>query len=1483
IRAVCSLAIPLCAKTCSSGIVSSAVAKQIAGRQHLNTAMTLFTDVASIKLLNLMKSFVAQLHQTSEDLKTKYKALLIADTFSSHMIDLTERMSMLVVIGVGGALLSEGYITSGMLVSFVLATSGLNAMFLSITDAFQCLLKGVVSYTALMMVMLEEPETDMESRLKPPRQGNDVVIHNMTYTTGPLGVTAREISVRKQLALHRPRNQQVLSMSCFREPDAVGQTCLQQICLKIAAGSKVALVGRSGSGKTSLLKVLASMYIPTSGTAQIGGTPAHQQNLHDVLMFSAQDEAIFPGTVEYNIGIGLKGASRKAIEEAAKTVQLLNSGADGHWLVEGLDAEVGAGGRFLSDGQKQKLRIARLLLRTCPIVLLDEPTSHQDHNGAGHLAKVLLNLKYKDAASGVEHPCTTIIATHSYDLVMAGLDSVVVIIDGAVVEAGHPEELLARRGWLWRMSQQRQGLFISDTGVAVITPNRLRQLWPLSLASEEMLEPLTKSMMTRKCRPGEVLFSGDRPCDVLYLMVQGKAEEVSDDGSQVTMIEPGDVAGMEMLVSSVIKKRSKSHAPVSRRRAVCSAESTLLALHERHFLELLGENHELREVVEETVYSVDCLRDPKWLGAMVWLFLGLSEDSLLLLGSFFLVESYSQGFTFLNSNRHPCSSMYINARGSILLVRERVPGLTSSKEWVQQVHSKGVFGELCLWEQTDASGIVSAAASVDSIILRLPRSSFEAFMQEDLAACAVVLENMKRRERMLTTDFLRTHWIFAVLSDACIMKVASLLTAKTLPGQTSLAGSSLIFLMSGKVKCSRTNLTTMRKILPNMFYEEGDMVNSFGLLDTPPDKNFHLDFQTDCVVSVLMCMHVQFLSMVEACGEEQGMKDLGASVAHCFKPSVLYKLASPMLDTEGCQRLNLHYQLRAVPPHGSLPGRQESPRGRLWLLVHGFWTVKNHPAGTFIAPPGTLFYSPNARTTLRMSKQPSSSVRNGKVAWAADNEGAAQTEPVQLTEESSCLLAGNGYGVAIEVELGDWLSESELAQAHSTHNQLLETQTTMHNTQTKLLERIAQLEKVLGVQEGTHKSPRRRWHTALRSLRMFKAFGMLEMLQEVTMLGIVTQAEVGLQEHRVRILEYRLEKLLGVMQQRRELLSSIQEHAELLALPTENLGLMPDEDDWSWERLNRLQQQVLILQRSVELEMEAHWDELERLWLSLKLPEDLQAAERESIAALPMGKAQKELTAVLLRCRKQLVPIVTSKQAQMEALWEELHVPPASRVNFRCDCELNPELPNLRMLEAIKAELDNLNYAAAITRNMLQIKRRQQTDEQVTSVVNWWQTRTKSKSEKERLEMTDLSDMANKSSLNEYLDIGGSREREPSEPMQKAMHTSTASTATQTDSRDPLPGYVQGMEFGFKLGRKDFQKRMAKYKEEVESAKNNADETRMKKSGTKPKSKRNSVAAKNFEKAKNLYGDRRLCYSVMPTNTGIVAFVMMTDAVMSER
>jgi ATP-binding cassette, subfamily B, bacterial len=321
------------------------------------------------------------------------------------------------VYGVGGGLVVNGTIQLGTLVALTVLLGRLYGPITALSNVQVDVMTALVSFDRVFEVLDLKPlisDRPGAARLDvagaagaaPDAPAADIRFDHVSFRYP----TAAEVSLAslESIALKVPER---------AEP---AEPVLRDVSFRAPAGQLTALVGPSGAGKTTITHLVSRLYDPVSGTVRIGGTDVRevtQQSLHDAVGVVTQDAHMFHDTIRANLAYARPGASEADLIQACRAAQI--------WhlidrLPDGLDTVVGDRGYRLSGGEKQRIALARLLLKAPAVVVLDEATAHLDSESEAAVQRALA-------------------------VALAGRTSLV-IDDGQVREHGRHEELLAAGG-----------------------------------------------------------------------------------------------------------------------------------------------------------------------------------------------------------------------------------------------------------------------------------------------------------------------------------------------------------------------------------------------------------------------------------------------------------------------------------------------------------------------------------------------------------------------------------------------------------------------------------------------------------------------------------------------------------------------------------------------------------------------------------------------------------------------------------------------------------------------------------------------------------------------------------------------------------------------------------------------------------------------------------------------------------------------------
>ncbi|MDR9410655.1 MAG: ABC transporter ATP-binding protein [Balneolaceae bacterium] len=363
-----------------------------------------FSSIRLIKAYNRQAYEQQKFEKESDDYRVKKLRLDLVESLFHPTLNLLIGLSVVIVVWKGGMMVIDDAITIGNIAEFVIYVAYLTWPVAALGYTVNTLQKSLASWERINNLLSEPIEIrDKEGSF-----------------AKPLSEIKGEIEFRNV---------------SFKYPGS-DEYALKDLNMKITAGSNVAIVGRTGAGKTTLVNLIPRLFDPTEGEIRIDGVNIKEwrlRNLRKVIGYVPQETFLFSTTVKENIGFGAEDASMKQIEEAADSAQVLQNILDFEKKFETL---VGERGITLSGGQKQRTAIARAIIKKPGIVIFDDSLSAVDTKTED---AILEHLRVELAH------VTTVMISHRISTVK-NADTIFYIQNGSIIESGTHDELIEVEG-----------------------------------------------------------------------------------------------------------------------------------------------------------------------------------------------------------------------------------------------------------------------------------------------------------------------------------------------------------------------------------------------------------------------------------------------------------------------------------------------------------------------------------------------------------------------------------------------------------------------------------------------------------------------------------------------------------------------------------------------------------------------------------------------------------------------------------------------------------------------------------------------------------------------------------------------------------------------------------------------------------------------------------------------------------------------------
>jgi ATP-binding cassette subfamily B protein len=335
-------------------------------------------------------------------------------------LTLVASLATAMVYGFGGLMAVGGTLTVGTLLALTALLARLYGPLTALSNVRVDVMTALVSFERVFEVLDLKPLITEKPSARP-------------LPAGPVGVELDEVAFRYPSA----DEVSLASLESTAAGDRKGSgVVLRDVSFEVRPGELVALVGPSGAGKTTITNLVARLYDPSAGSVRINGMDlrdATLESVHRTVGVVTQEAHLFHDTIRANLAYADPTATERQMVEALRAAQVWQLVGS---LPEGLDTVVGDRGHRLSGGEKQRLALARLLLKGPGLVVLDEATAHLDSESEAAVQRALDSALEGRTALVIAHRLSTV----------RGADQILVVEDGRIVERGTHRELMARAG-----------------------------------------------------------------------------------------------------------------------------------------------------------------------------------------------------------------------------------------------------------------------------------------------------------------------------------------------------------------------------------------------------------------------------------------------------------------------------------------------------------------------------------------------------------------------------------------------------------------------------------------------------------------------------------------------------------------------------------------------------------------------------------------------------------------------------------------------------------------------------------------------------------------------------------------------------------------------------------------------------------------------------------------------------------------------------
>uniref|UniRef100_H3BZ95 Transporter associated with antigen processing, subunit type a n=1 Tax=Tetraodon nigroviridis TaxID=99883 RepID=H3BZ95_TETNG len=365
--------------------------------------------------IRVVQSFNAGKHEARRygNLLMKINTLKIRQGAATAVYGLARRLiglaMQVLMLYYGRQFIQDGQMTTGSLVSFILYQSQLGLGIMILASSFGRMLSSVGGARKVFEYLDRQPRISTDGKLRPDAMNGCVSFHHVH----------------------------------FAYPTCPENPVLQDFCLELRPGQMTALVGASGEGKSTCVSLLQRLYEPQQGQIRLDGRPLSSYEhrfLHDQIAVVNQDPVLFSTSIRDNIAYGRPDCSLEQVQEAARQANAHDFISN---LENGYQTELGEADSLLSKSERQRIAIARALVRRPLVLVLDEVTSSLDAHAENQVQQALAACSSR----------TLLVIAHRLRTI-EGADQIVVVSRGGVAEQGTHQQLMGRRGLYYRQRER---------------------------------------------------------------------------------------------------------------------------------------------------------------------------------------------------------------------------------------------------------------------------------------------------------------------------------------------------------------------------------------------------------------------------------------------------------------------------------------------------------------------------------------------------------------------------------------------------------------------------------------------------------------------------------------------------------------------------------------------------------------------------------------------------------------------------------------------------------------------------------------------------------------------------------------------------------------------------------------------------------------------------------------------------------------------